>query len=82
MLTRRLRFPMPALWSAERPELYVCRVTLEDATSAVIDVAETTFGVRTLAWSAEKGFLVNGETVLLRGACVHHDNGMPGCGEL
>ena len=73
-----LTIPDARLWSAERPELYVCRVTLEDATSAVIDVAETTFGVRTLAWSAEKGFLVNGETVLLRGACVHHDNGMLG----
>lgn len=73
-----LEVPDARLWSAERPELYVCRVTLEDTAGTVIDVAETTFGIRALAWSAEKGFSVNGETVLLRGACVHHDNGVLG----
>lgn len=38
----------------------------------------TTFGVRTVAVSAERGLLLNGTTVKLRGACLHHDNGLLG----
>ena len=41
------------------------------------DTAVETFGIRTLQWGKD-GFLVNGERVILRGACVHHDNGLLG----
>ena len=68
--------PNARLWSAESPNLYCCRVTLkEDGT--VTDSAETAFGIRTLSWSG-KGLFVNGTETLLRGACVHHDNGILG----
>ena len=64
------------LWSAETPNLYRCIVALEkDGT--VIDCVETSFGFRTLSWGSE-GLKVNGEEVLLRGACIHHDNGILG----
>lgn len=33
------------------------------------------FCIRSLAWDAEKGFQVNGNTVKLKGGCIHHDNG-------
>ena len=64
----------PALWSPESPVLYraVTRV-LKDG--KVVDEVETPFGIRTLAWSAEKGLLLNGRSIKLVGGSVHHDNG-------
>ena len=71
-----LQVPGAALWSAENPELYTCRVTLEQDDREV-DAAETAFGFRTLSWDGA-GLKVNGREVLLRGACIHHDNGVLG----
>ncbi len=66
----------PRLWDAEHPELYLCRAELvKDGT--VVDTAEERFGFRIISWSA-KGFFVNGQETLLRGACIHHDNGILG----
>ena len=42
-----------------------------------MDEAEDSFGFRTLTWNG-KGFFVNGKETLLRGACIHHDNGILG----
>ncbi|MDX6460560.1 MAG: beta-galactosidase, partial [Acidobacteriaceae bacterium] len=39
------------------------------------DRIETSFGVRSLAWSVDKGLLLNGESIKLVGGSVHHDNG-------
>ena len=66
----------PRLWDADHPELYLCRTELlKDG--EVVDTAEERFGFRTLSWSV-KGFFVNGQETLLRGACIHHDNGILG----
>ena len=65
----RVTLKQPKLWSPDHPNLYTARVTFGD------DVVEETFGVRTLAWSPKEGMTINGERVILRGACVHHDNG-------
>ncbi|WP_282945205.1 glycoside hydrolase family 2 TIM barrel-domain containing protein [Cellulomonas endometrii] len=62
-------------WSPESPQLYVCRVRL--TRDGRVDEAETTFGIRTLAWG-DDGFLLNGKRTILQGACVHHDNGVLG----
>ena len=64
------------LWSEETPKLYTCRVTLRE-NGDVLDSAETTFGIRKLEWN-KQGFYVNGQNTLLRGGCVHHDNGILG----
>jgi beta-galactosidase len=64
----------PVLWSPENPVLYRAKVELIEEQS-ILDRSETTFGIRTLRFSAEKGFELNGETVLLKGGCIHHDNG-------
>lgn len=45
---------------------------------AVIDESEIRFGIRSLVWDAEKGFQVNGNTVKLKGGCIHHDHGSLG----
>ena len=59
------------LWSVDTPSLYTAKVRFGE------DTAVETFGIRTLQWRKD-GFLVNGERVILRGACVHHDNGLLG----
>lgn len=75
----RIRIPDARLWSEEHPDLYRCKVTLLSG-DQVADEAEVTFGMRWLSWGAN-GFAVNGKPVLLRGACIHHDNGVLGaCG--
>lgn len=65
------------LWSAETPFLYRVKAILK-VQGILADETEERFGIRTLAWSTEKGFQVNGETVKLRGGCIHHDNGILG----
>ncbi|MCL1820302.1 MAG: DUF4982 domain-containing protein [Oscillospiraceae bacterium] len=71
-----LDIPNAKLWSDETPHLYQCRVTLSKDDVAV-DGIEETFGIRTVEWSI-KGLFINGKETLLRGGCVHHDNGILG----
>jgi beta-galactosidase len=70
---QRLYIPFPALWSLQSPTLYDCRVALGEE-----DEETVTFGIRSLQLDPEHGLRLNGETVKLRGACVHHDNGVLG----
>ena len=67
----------PRLWSSDTPTLYRCEVSLLDETRTV-DSSETEFGIRALRLDAKHGLQVNGESVKLRGACIHHDNGLLG----
>lgn len=67
----------PRLWSIETPELYRAEVRLRGENSTLHDVFET-FGIRSLQLDPERGLRLNGETLKLRGACVHHDNGVIG----
>ncbi|MBW6534233.1 MAG: DUF4982 domain-containing protein [Mariniphaga sp.] len=65
----------PKLWSPEKPELYKTVIEIKDRKGKTIDKIEEYFGIRTIEFSVENGFLLNGKPVLLKGACVHHDNG-------
>ncbi len=67
-----LTLPDAKLWSAESPNLYTAKVTAGEK-----DEMEIVFGIRKLEWSS-RGFFVNGKETLLRGGCVHHDNGILG----
>ena len=67
----RITIPDARLWSPDSPSLYLARVTFAD------DTAEVSFGIRTLTWGND-GFKINGSRVILRGACIHHDNGLIG----
>ena len=69
--TMNITIPDARLWSVENPNLYTARVTFGE------DVAEETFGIRTLTWGKD-GMKMNGQRVILRGACIHHDNGVIG----
>lgn len=64
----------PALWSTASPALYRAVSQIRKG-GKVIDQIETTFGIRSLSWSAETGLLLNGKAVKLTGGSVHHDNG-------
>ena len=72
-----LTVPDARLWSEESPTLYTCRVTLTEG-GELLDEAVVSFGIRRIQWKARQGLLVNGRSVKLRGACVHHDNGVVG----
>jgi len=64
----------PSLWSPKSPTLYRAVSTIRQG-GKVIDQVTTPFGIRTLAWSADKGLLLNGKSIKLTGGSVHHDNG-------
>ena len=64
----------PSLWSPASPALYRAVSRIRKA-GKVSDEVETPFGIRSLAWSAEKGLLLNGTPIKLVGGSVHHDNG-------
>ena len=67
-----LTVPDAKLWSPKTPNLYTARVLFGD------DVVDETFGIRTLTWTPEKGIALNGKRTVIRGACIHHDNGILG----
>jgi beta-galactosidase len=73
-LEQRLRIAAPRLWSVETPYLYELRSEVRDGAKAA-DVATTPFGVRTLAYDPDRGFLLNGRRVKMRGVNLHHDAG-------
>ncbi|MFV0520341.1 MAG: glycoside hydrolase family 2 TIM barrel-domain containing protein [Lachnospirales bacterium] len=62
----------PKLWSDKSPFLYECIVTFGN------DVVKENFGIRTIGWDTDNGFTINGQREILRGACIHHDNGVLG----
>ena len=64
-----------SLWRCEDPYLYTVEVSLYDASGKVIDQVREPFGIRTIEYSPEFGFKLNGEKVLLKGAANHHTLG-------
>lgn len=75
--TANARVNKPRLWSLPAPNLY-CVVTTVQINSKVVDRYETFFGIRTIKFDVDKGFLLNGEPVRLNGVCNHHDLGALG----
>ncbi|MDR1779223.1 MAG: DUF4982 domain-containing protein [Tannerella sp.] len=67
----------PLLWSINSPNLYTAEISISK-NGKIIDTYSQTFGIRSIQFTANKGFLLNGETVLLKGGCIHHDNGLLG----
>lgn len=67
----------PDLWSPEHPSLYQAKISVY-RNNKIIDSFAKKLGIRTLEFSAEKGFLLNGIHTIINGGCVHHDNGALG----
>ena len=69
-----IKLSNPVFWSCESPGLYKA-ITEIKSESNTIDRVETSFGIRSIRFDAEKGFLLNDKRVILKGGCIHHDNG-------
>ncbi len=67
----------PRLWSPDTPAIYRLESSIE-VDGKILDVTRTSFGIRTLEFSAAQGFRINGQVLKLKGGCVHHDNGILG----
>ena len=64
----------PALWSPESPQLYrLTAVLLRDGQE--LDRQSTKVGIRTVSFSKEGGFQLNGQRRKIKGVCLHHDLG-------
>ncbi len=69
----RHNIPAPALWSIEKPQLYTVETTIRQG-GKVIDSLSTRFGIRTARFDPDRGFLLNGEVVKLKGVNLHQDH--------
>ena len=76
-LEQRLRLVSPTRWELEAPVLYTLRSTVA-AGGKPVDGTSTTFGIRTIAYDKDRGFLLNGRQVKLRGVNLHHEAGALG----
>lgn len=67
----------PILWSVEKPELYtsVTEISVDDK---IVDQYKTSFGIRDFKFDTDKGFILNGKQVKIKGVCLHHDLGALG----
>ena len=72
-----MKVDSPILWSVNNPYLYTLETEVW-AAGKLVDTYETTTGIRSFEFSAEKGFVLNGEQVKIKGVCMHHDLGCLG----
>jgi beta-galactosidase len=76
-LNEELEIEQPELWNVDSPNLYVAQVSLS-AKGRETDSRITTFGIRSIKYNSSEGLLINGKPAILRGGCIHHDNGFLG----
>jgi beta-galactosidase len=76
-ITQAIPVSRPLLWSPETPDLYQAQVQIIKSRQ-VVDDTKTGFGIRSIQFTVEKGFQLNGKTVKINGGCAHHDNGCLG----
>ena len=72
-IEQTMRVKSPALWSPETPNLYKLVTTIESG-GKTIDRTETEFGIRTVAFDKDKGFILNGRPYVIEGTCNHENH--------
>ncbi len=77
LFVQRIAVPQPKLWSHATPTLYSARQSLHHQNDEA-DTGSTSFGIRSIEFNVDKGFLLNGEHVKLNGVCLHDDCGPVG----
>ena len=75
--TQELLVNLPQLWSPASPAMYKAEIKIKKA-NQIIDEYKLPFGIRTISYNTKNGFQINGETIKLKGACIHQDNGILG----
>jgi beta-galactosidase len=73
-LKQQLRVESPQLWSVDTPTLYALHSTVRTG-GHVADTVVTMFGIRSIAYDKDRGFLLNGRRVKMRGVNLHHEAG-------
>lgn len=76
-VTQIIKVSKPLLWTPETPRLYQAQIQVLKGDEK-IDETKTTLGIRSIKFTPENGFQLNGKTVKISGGCVHHDNGCLG----
>jgi beta-galactosidase len=76
-ITQTIKIDKPLLWTPETPHLYQACIQIIKGNN-IVDETHTNFGVRSLKYTVENGFQLNGKTIKINGGCVHHDNGCLG----
>lgn len=74
ILTQNLTIPTPSLWSPDSPTLYHIRTELLDGNRPA-DQYHTPLGVREFHFDADRGLFLNGQNIIMKGVCNHHDLG-------
>ena len=69
--------PDPVLWNLDHPYLYTLRSTLTEG-KRLVDEVDNVLGIRTIEYPLDKGFLLNGQQVKMKGVNLHHDGGAVG----
>ncbi len=71
---QQIIIPKPQLWGLESPKLYRVVTEISDG-KVILDSVATTFGIRSAEFTTNQGFVLNGNKVVLKGVCLHHDGG-------
>ncbi len=73
----KLKIRSPHLWSPENPSLYKLQCFIMQDKN-VLDSCNTEFGIRNIEYDSERGMLLNGQKIILKGGAVHSNNGCLG----
>lgn len=73
-ITIQFELASPMMWDIENPNLYVLQAKILERGKET-DVSKTRFGIRTLKFTRDNGFFLNGKRTQIKGVCLHHDNG-------
>lgn len=79
-LTNQVEVLNPKLWDTKNPNLYTLRTSVF-SNGELTDENFENFGIRTIEFNKDNGFILNGEKTFIKGVCLHHDNGALGAAE-
>lgn len=68
----------PKIWDIESPDFYILKTQLFDDNNNLLDETNQHCGFKTIEFTSDKGFFLNGRHVKINGACHHHDQGALG----
>lgn len=77
VLTTNMEVSKPQLWSDLSPYLYTLETQILTG-EKLVDTYQTPLGIRTFSFDADKGFILNGRELKIKGVCNHHDLGALG----
>ena len=76
--TMQLKISKPQSWDVGKGYLYTVQTRLIDAVGTPLDSSTMRMGLRTLQFDPNRGFLLNGRSMKVKGVCLHHDAGVLG----